>query len=145
MNNYVYHVDQALNVARNAPSPYSHFSFYKINVNSLVKLLKKDTSYASTYRKPLNHHYQVAADRFKILIYVIEHAYRQKISWEITDRNLIDRTHTNIVNYQLDAHDAIHFAIAMKNNYTYLITTDGDYVKSSYTPNLKQTKIIHIS
>ena len=140
---YVAYVDDIL--AGRARRIDSIYQFHRLRISSIIKQLKKDASYVSTYRTHLNFHYEAAADLFDVVIKLLKIGYKLDFSWENSDEDLVSQARNHIAWYQLDAHDAIHFAVARTNGYEFIVTTDSDYSISSYTPIIKNTKIIHIA
>lgn len=47
--------------------------------------------------------------------------------------------------FQLEAYDALHYAIATYNGYNYFATLDGDFVHNLYSKNSNATKIVKIA
>ena len=140
---YVNYVDDIM--AGRARRIDSIYQFHRLRISSIIKQLKKDANYISTYRTHLNFHYEAAADLFDVVIKLLKIGYNLDFSWESSDENLVSKARNHISWYQLDAHDAIHFAVARTNGYEFIVTTDSDYLLSSYKPVIKNTKIIHIA
>ncbi|WP_270182939.1 hypothetical protein [Alkalihalobacillus sp. CinArs1] len=142
---YVSHVD--LTLRRITNNRNVRFSMYNrgMNITYLIKGLKRNPDYIESYRGSIKKFYEKASALFDTLMYTVVKGYKLRVSMERSDLSCIQRAKYNIDWYQLDAHDAIHLAIAMKNGYEYFVTTDSDYFLSSYVPNLKATKLIIIA
>ena len=119
-------------------------SRFHVNVPRLIKQIKEDPMYVTRYRRSLSGHYEWTKNVFPNVVHTLT-AMGIDVQWE-TFLPEKDRPDVEFIlsSYQLDVHDAIHFAISKNRGYQYLATLDKDYLLSSYVPNLRATRIIHI-
>jgi predicted nucleic acid-binding protein len=63
-----------------------------------------------------------------------------------TNGTILDTANSFTHLLQLDSTDAVHYAIAVENDYNYLVTLDGDFSNATYDniPNLK-TNVIKVA
>jgi predicted nucleic acid-binding protein len=112
------------------------------NIDQLIKSFKKEYS---CDREGIHSYYNHAVDIFENII-------RDFSSININTITLVsDETAQQVANsyirlQQLDAHDALHLAIARVNQCDYFATLDGDFVHSYYSKeDMGEMKIIRVA
>jgi predicted nucleic acid-binding protein len=116
--------------------------FYKkdfnVNISDLIKSVK--TNYPSQ-RSKLQIFYNNAIDRYNEFLSGIRNDFT--IEFLDTNSDIQDLALSQMRLLQLEAYDALHYAIAMYNGYDYFATLDGDFVHNLYgeSPTTRIVKI----
>jgi predicted nucleic acid-binding protein len=116
---------------------------FSINISNLIKSIKKD--YPSQ-RSKLQIFYNNAIERYnEFLSHISEDFHIEFLS---TDSNIQNLALSQMRLFQLEAYDALHYAIAIYNDYNYFATLDGDFVHNLYSESstsTNTTKIVKIA
>ncbi|OPX03858.1 hypothetical protein B1A75_06380 [Geobacillus sp. LEMMY01] len=97
-------------------------------------------------RNKLQIFYNSSIDRYNEFLSAIRQHFR--IEFLTTDANIQDLALAQMRLLQLEAYDALHYAIATYHHYDYFATLDGDFVHALYNQDLDLapiTKIVKIA
>jgi predicted nucleic acid-binding protein len=87
--------------------------------------------------------YNNAIDRYNEFLSGISKDFH--IEFLSTDLNIQNLALSQMRFFQLEAYDALHYAIATYNGYNYFATLDGDFVHNLYSESPTATKIVKIA
>ncbi|WP_368668031.1 PIN domain-containing protein [Geobacillus sp. BMUD] len=109
----------------------------------MIKSVK--TSYPSQ-RDKLQIFYNNAINRYNEFLSHLRESFQ--VEFLCTDANIQDLALAQMRLLQLEAYDALHYAIATYHHYDYFATLDGDFVHHLYTQSSDSasiTKIVKIA
>lgn len=116
---------------------------FSINISNLIKSVKAD--YPSQ-RSKLQIFYNNAIERYNEFLSHISKDFH--IEFLSTDLNIQNLALSQMRLFQSEAYDALHYAIAIYNDYNYFATLDGDFVHNLYSESstaTNTTKIVKIA
>ncbi|MED3748398.1 PIN domain-containing protein [Geobacillus stearothermophilus] len=97
-------------------------------------------------RNKLQIFYNNSIDRYNEFLSALRQHFH--IEFLTTDANIQDLALAQMRLFQLEAYDALHYAIATYHHYGYFATLDGDFVHTLYNQDLDLapiTKIVKIA
>ena len=116
-------------------------------IYSIDNLIKEYKAQYPDHRDPLQNYYDKALEVFNQFIYSLTSIFNFKVEIAISDEDVMNLSQVYMRLLQLEATDALHIAITMKNEYNYFATLDNDFVTNYYENDqtLQKLRIIKIA